>query len=240
MDKIVLIGASGMMGSDFPDDVIRSGADITDIQAIDKMIHKHNPKVVINCAGITDVSLCERFPEIAYLVHVAGSVNLAARCYFFGIKLIQVSTRYSGSSCIYGQTKKIAEDAVFNISTQNGIVRLPWLFGKKNDKRFVSTVRKCLEKNEPIPVYEETGSPTYTKDVAEFIVQEWKNIYGVMDVCNSGVVTREEWAKEIVKALGHKKAEFTLMKREIEMKETSSNMVHLLRPWKEALWFALT
>ena len=223
-----------MLGSDFPESVKRFRTDITDYQRLKDDIDFLKPKAIVNCANVGTFD-SEVDPQRAYLVHVAGSTNLAELCSKLGIKLIQISTVYSGSDGVYGKTKEIAEDCVLGINSWFAVVRLPWLFGQKNDKHFNSYVIRSLRAGEKIDIYDEVGMPTFTRDVADYILLHGIGITGKVDVMNDGVASRFLWASEIARRLGFSE---TLLE---ERNKRSQLVLHQggkqieLRSWTKAL-----
>ena len=57
-----------------------------------KFAELNRPDAIINCAGITDVTLCEENPELAYKVNALGARNLSIAARKVGAKFVQIST----------------------------------------------------------------------------------------------------------------------------------------------------
>ena len=55
----------------------REARDVSDADGVNMFAEMNRPDVIINCAGITDVQLCETEPELAYRVNALGARNLA-------------------------------------------------------------------------------------------------------------------------------------------------------------------
>jgi dTDP-4-dehydrorhamnose reductase len=74
----------------------RNGAehklDIADREAITSLCRSERPQLVINCAAITDLDLCERQPAFAYLVNARGAGLVAAASAEVGARCVHVST----------------------------------------------------------------------------------------------------------------------------------------------------
>ena len=128
--------------------------DITDKEAVAKVIREVNPDAVIHCAAWTAVDAAEdeENREKVRLVNVVGTQNIADICKELGIKMMYISTDYvfdgQGTTpwdpdCkdyapqnVYGQTKLDGELAVSGTVDKFFIVRIAWVFGK-NGKNFI-------------------------------------------------------------------------------------------------------
>lgn len=239
--RIALIGSRGMLGSSFSDDRIirlnRPEIDVTRIDTIKEQISRIQPQVIINCSGITDIPFCQENPDAAFQVNLGGAVNVAAVCFKHKIKLIQFSTTFSGNTNIYTKTKMYMENILPEIIEDYAILRLPWLFSKVNDKKFLSTIISCLKEHKPVPIYEdEVGSPTHTYDVTSYVLGNISSLKGIHDMANKGAVTRRQWASKVAGILGYKDISFGPIHRKIPMNTNSVvNKGIILRDWQEAL-----
>jgi len=85
-----------------------------------------------------------------------------------------------------------------------GIVRTSWLFGPPGNDfpaKILAAADRAEAAGEPLRVVgDEYGSPTYTVDVAEAIVELLGSgdVAGVHHVVNAGVVSRAGWARELL------------------------------------------
>ena len=66
--------------------------DITDMYQVSRYAGSTHPNVIINCAGMTDVTECEADMVTAYKVNALGARNVAAAARMVDAKIIQVST----------------------------------------------------------------------------------------------------------------------------------------------------
>lgn len=112
MEKILIIGASGLLGSKAyeigkkkyqvfgtylehkVDDENVIKLDVTKRNDVFKIIDKIKPDLVIDTHSITNVDYCETHQEEAWLVNVEGLKNVAEACKVFGCKLVFISTDY--------------------------------------------------------------------------------------------------------------------------------------------------
>jgi dTDP-4-dehydrorhamnose reductase len=138
--------------------------------------------VVVNCAAYTAVDAAESDEETAYAVNAAGPALLATACDRVGARLIHVSTDYvfpgdatepydvddePGPKGAYGRTKLAGELAVREILPASSyVVRTAWLYGTTG-KNFVKTMVRLERERETVSVVaDQTGSPTWSHDLA--------------------------------------------------------------------------
>lgn len=103
---LLIIGSTGTLGQALRRaaarrkmDVLgaaRSGAertlDIADAGAISALCRAERPQLVVNCAAVTDLDLCERQPATAYLVNTRAAGLIAAVSAEIGARCVHVST----------------------------------------------------------------------------------------------------------------------------------------------------
>ena len=87
MLKLWIVGASGQIGSAINEvldplemEVFNTDKEELDITDTDEVLNFgviNRPDVIINCAAITDVELCEKQPEEAFRVNALGARNLS-------------------------------------------------------------------------------------------------------------------------------------------------------------------
>lgn len=192
---------------------------------IHALLDRERPEALVNAAAWTDVDGCARDPALARArngdaVHVLAEAT-AAR----GIDLVHVSTnevfdgrRTDGVGYAhddptnpinpYGASKlagEIAATAAYRGagSARLGIVRTAWLYGPPgNDfpSKILAAADRARDAGEPLKVVsDEFGSPTFTHDVAEAIVELLGSgdVGGVHHVVNGGVASRADWAREL-------------------------------------------
>ena len=99
-DKIVIFGANGMLGHAlqqvFPKAHFFGHRDveISDENAVMKMVKQEGPCVLINAAAYTDVDGCEDNRDLAFAVNGNGPGYIAAACSEVGAILVHYSTDY--------------------------------------------------------------------------------------------------------------------------------------------------
>lgn len=226
--RILVTGVSGQLGYDVERELERRGIehlgtssrelDITDREAVERLMAAYRPDAAIHCAAYTKVDLAEDEPERCWAVNADGTRNMAAACRKTGAKLLYISTDYvfpgagersyetgdpTGPVNTYGRSKLAGELAVQSLLEKYFIVRISWVFGK-NGNNFVKTMLRLAEtKAELSVVCDQIGSPTYTADLAPLLcdmVQTER--YGVYHATNEGTCAWSEFAEAIFELAG--------------------------------------
>ena len=195
--------------------------DITDKASVEKVIKEANVDAVIHCAAWTAVDAAEdeeNQPKVR-LVNVTGTQNIADVCKELDIKMLYLSTDYvfdgQGTTpwepdCkdykplnVYGQTKYEGELAIEEHVKKFFTVRIAWVFGV-NGKNFIKTMLNLGKTHDHLTVVnDQTGSPTYTYDLARLLVDMIQtDKYGRYHATNEGLCTWYEFACEIFKQAG--------------------------------------
>ena len=230
--RILVTGVSGQLGYDVERELDQRGIehlgtssrelDITDREAVERLMESYRPDAVIHCAAYTKVDLAEDEPERCWAVNADGTRNVAAACRKTGAKLLYISTDYvfpgtgersyetgdpTGPVNTYGRSKLAGELAVQSLLEKYFIVRISWVFGK-NGNNFVKTMLRLAEtKAELSVVCDQIGSPTYTADLAPLLcdmVQTER--YGVYHATNEGTCAWSEFAEAIFELEGRQVA----------------------------------
>ncbi|TVX89399.1 dTDP-4-dehydrorhamnose reductase [Paenibacillus agilis] len=223
--KVLVTGADGQLGQDVVElflghghDVVacnRTKLDITKQEQCQQVLIEKRPDVVIHCAAYTAVDQAETDIDQAYLVNAVGTRNVAVAAELIGAKIVYISTDYVFDGCgnkpyheydntnpqgIYGKSKRAGEVLVQTLSSRYFIVRTSWVFGQYGTN-FVKTMMKLgLEREQLSIVHDQIGSPTYTVDLAEFLLNlVVTERYGIYHASNSGVCSWYEFAEEIMR-----------------------------------------
>ena len=225
--KVLVTGANGQLGYDVikrlnalgdePVGADREEFDITDGKATEDYITALRPDVIVHCAAYTAVDKAEDDRAICRNVNVDGTRTLALACEKIGAKLVYISSDYvfGGSGTqpleidapkdpqnIYGITKLGGEEEAKKCQ-KHFIVRTSWVFGI-NGGNFVKTMLRLADSHEKLTVVDDqTGSPTYTPDLARLICDMIKTEKcGTYHASNEGYCTWAEFAKEIMRQAG--------------------------------------
>lgn len=179
--------------------------DITDQEAVKRVISEVSPDAVIHCAAWTAVDMAEDDDKVALVrkVNAGGTQNIANVCRTLDCKMTYISTDYvfdgQGTEpwkpdCkdykplnVYGQTKLEGELAVSRTLEKYFIVRIAWVFGL-NGKNFIKTMINVGKTHDTVRVVnDQIGTPTYTLDLARLLVDMIETEkYGYYHATNEG------------------------------------------------------
>ena len=179
--------------------------DITDRNAVEKVITDIGPDTVIHCAAWTAVDLAEDPDKVDKVraINATGTQYIADVCKKLDCKMTYISTDYvfngQGTTpwdpdCkeynplnVYGQTKLEGELAVANTLNKYFIVRIAWVFGL-NGKNFIKTMLNIGKTHDEVRVVnDQIGTPTYTYDLARLLVDmNETDKYGYYHATNEG------------------------------------------------------
>lgn len=231
--KVFVTGVRGQLGFDVVNECKKRGyevigvdieeMDITDANAVERVITAACPDVVVHCAAWTAVDAAEDAENIPKVraVNAIGTQNIANVCKILGCKFIYISTDYvfDGQGTkpwvpdqkdyrplnVYGQTKLEGELAVAGTLEKYFIVRIAWVFGL-NGKNFIKTMLSVGKKYDTVRVVsDQIGTPTYTYDLARLLVDMAKTEkYGYYHATNEGgYISWYEFACEIFRQAGY-------------------------------------
>ncbi len=197
--------------------------DIIDPAAVENVFTRERPDAVVNCAAWTDVDGAENDPEGAFRINEAGPRILAAAAVRSGAALIHISTDFvfNGTERIpytetdapaplnvYGESKLAGEQAVLESGCSGAVVRTSWLYSPYG-RNFVKSILGAASENAEIRIVsDQWGSPTAADGLAETIVQMIPRLVAgsgraeIYNYCDSGVVSRADFAAEIVRQAG--------------------------------------
>lgn len=205
--------------------------DITDIDAIRKMVKDNNVNAIVNCAAWTNVDACETDEKLAALaekLNADAPENLAKVMQEVDGWLIQISTDYvfgkepynvpcgpgqkGTPTGVYGTTKLHGEQKIITTGCKYVIIRTAWLYSEFG-KNFCKTMLK-LTATKPVlkVVFDQCGTPTYAYDLAVAIkdilgtinISETPETFvGVYHYSNEGVCSWYDFTQMIAKIAGN-------------------------------------
>ena len=201
--------------------------DITDSDAVDRVLSEVKPDVIVHCAAWTAVDAAEDSDkrELVHKINAEGTANIAKAAKTIDAKMVYISTDYvfngQGTTpwdpdCkdyaplnVYGQSKLDGELAVSSALTKYFIVRIAWVFGK-NGKNFIKTMLRVGKDREFVTVVDDQiGTPTYTLDLSRLLVDMTETEkYGYYHATNSesvpgGYISWADFTEKIYEVAGY-------------------------------------
>lgn len=191
--------------------------DITDEAAVASYIDALKPDIIINCAAMTAVDLCESEQDKAYRINALGPKYLAKAAERTGAKLIHVSTDYvfdgqattpytedaaTNPTSVYGSTKQAGDEFVQEHCSRFFILRTAWVYGE--GKNFVKTMLRLAENGSKIRVVsDQFGTPTSALELARVITFLMvTEEYGIYHATCEGSTSWYDFALNIFKEAG--------------------------------------
>ena len=195
--------------------------DITDLDAVCKMVAENDVNAIVNCAAWTNVDGAED-PEKYELVEKLNATapeNLAKAMKEVNGWLVQISTDYVfgkepyNTPCredqkgtptgVYGATKLLGEQKIIATGCKYIIIRTAWLYSEFG-KNFCKTMLNLTATKPQLKVvFDQCGTPTYAWDLATAIIAALKNpVQGVYHYSNEGVCSWFDFTKMIAEYSG--------------------------------------
>lgn len=198
--------------------------DITDAEAVSKMVKENDVKTIVNCAAYTNVDKAETDKDFAELLNATAVRNLADAIKAKDGVLIHVSTDYvfggsndntphtedepANPSGVYGLTKLHGEQQIAESGCKAIILRTAWLYSEFG-KNFVKTMLNLTAtKPELKVVFDQCGTPTYARDLADAILdilenRKYEGNEGIYHFSNEGVCSWYDFTKMIAEYSGN-------------------------------------
>ena len=232
--KLFITGGSGLFGSKLAQKAIAKGMevysvenrsqcfygnpvklDITDREAVSRVIGIIKPDAIVHAASLTDVDKCELNKDLAWKINVDGTKNILQSIDERNPFLVYISTDYvfSGEKgCYvesdaadpvnyYGLTKLIAEELVqtrdeFLIARPSVIYGSSAATGKIN---FALFVLEKLRKGEKVKaVSDQWNTPTLNTNFADMTIEAIeRRLTGVYHLCGATRISRFDFARKI-------------------------------------------
>lgn len=246
--NILVTGANGQLGNEmriiskqtsynylFTDVVEAEGVettllDITDAEAVDKMVQEQHINCIVNCAAYTNVDKAESDAALCRKLNATAPKILAEAMKKAGGLLIQISTDYVfggdpyNTPCredqkgtptgVYGETKLEGERYIEDTGCDYVIIRTAWLYSEFG-KNFVKTMLNLTASKPALNVvFDQAGTPTYALDLAvaieavlnDYAAENPKNGYsktGIYHFSNEGVCSWYDFTKVIAELAGN-------------------------------------
>lgn len=246
--NILVTGANGQLGNEmriiskdttdsytFTDVVEVEGVettilDITDAEAIRKIVKEKDIRCIVNCAAYTNVDKAESDEALCHRLNAEAPKLLAEAMKEVGGLLIQISTDYVfggdpyNTPCredqkgtptgVYGKTKLEGERNIEATGCNYVIIRTAWLYSEFGHNFVKTMLGLTATKPRLTVVFDQAGTPTYAYDLAvaikavlaDYEKESPKDGYskrGTYHFSNEGVCSWFDFTKKIAELAGH-------------------------------------
>lgn len=193
--KILVTGVHGQVGHallqtlDSHHEIValdRTQLDLTDADAIRRVVQSIRPALIINPAAYTAVDKAESEPALAHAINAIAPAVMAEEAAKLNAGLIHFSTDYvfDGNKdtpyvetdavnplSVYGRSKLAGEIAIQSIGLPHLILRTSWVYGP-HGKNFLKTMlRLAAERDHLNVVADQWGAPTTSNAIATAVNQ---------------------------------------------------------------------
>ncbi len=192
---ILLTGARGQVGWELARTLSTLGKvvaldsralDLTDTDAIRRVVAEVNPRIIVNPAAHTAVDKAESEADKARALNATAPAMLAEEAKKRGALLIHYSTDYvfdgsgttpwqeddpTGPLNVYGASKLEGEQAIAASGCRHLIFRTSWVYGSRGANFLLTMGRLMRERPELKIVADQMGAPTWCRSLAEATAQ---------------------------------------------------------------------
>lgn len=219
--SIQVIATARKKPATLPDACAFQFLDITDPLAVNRVIEKNQPDVLINTAAATHVDWCEQNPDACRLTNTTAVNYLAEVCFKNNLHLIQLSTDFifNGTKPMldetenpdpvneYGRSKLAAEHVIQNSGVTWCILRTVLVYGVvagMNRPNIVLWVKQSLEEGKNIRVVnDQYRTPTLAEDLATgCYLAALQNAKGVYHISGKDLLTPYDMAVQTADFFG--------------------------------------
>lgn len=201
----------------------KGDVDITDTEAVRKLVLDFKPELVVHAAALLVTDFCEKNPDVCWQVNVKGALNVGESCRDAGAKMVFFSTEqvFNGNqgpgpfretdlpqpNTVYGKNKLEAETRLSQMLPQLWILRFAWTFGfpERNlplsPNLFWEVVRAALRGERLNVPVNELRSLTYIYDIIDQFERVFDLPFGLYHVGSPNRMNRYDVACEILRLL---------------------------------------
>ena len=223
--RIIVLGSGGRLGAALVREWRAAGEDVTgfaraeldlgDDERLRATLAPLGFDVLVNCAALTNVDLCETEPELAHRINAHAVKTLAEIASTGGGRVIHVSTDYVFDGAkqtsyveedaaepisVYGASKRAGEIALLEVSDKHLAVRVSWVFGPDRPSFIDGILKRALEHDHAEAIADKVAVPTYTLDAAHLLRPFLADIPagGLLHLCNGGACTWQEYGQHAI------------------------------------------
>ncbi|WP_444633061.1 dTDP-4-dehydrorhamnose reductase [Cupriavidus oxalaticus] len=266
---ILVIGANGQVGFELTRSLAPLGrveaadrriCDLSDASAIDRLVDRVRPDLIVNAGAYTAVDMAETDADAAFAVNARAPQVLAWAAARIGARLIHYSTDYvfdgdkvgwyteddtPAPRSVYGRSKLEGEEAVAASGCEHWIFRTSWVFGLHGGNFAKTMLRVAAERDSLRVVADQFGAPTPAWLIADVTAQaisrgwspaEGKKVgSGIFHLCASGETTWHEYASVLLARAAERGANLRVQASQVEPIPASAYPVAAARPTNSRL-----
>lgn len=228
--KILVTGKNGQVGFELMRSLAPLGTvvgvdidecDLQDILAVERLLDKVQPELIVNPAAYTAVDKAESEPALAHSINAKAPEVMAQYAGRHHIPIIHYSTDYVfdglkegeyletdevNPQSVYGKTKALGELAVRNNAPKHIILRTSWVFGSHGGN-FLKTILKLAQERDKLSIVsDQVGSPTSAALLADVTAEIVKQLfepgavqkYGTYHLVSEGETSWHGYAQMVV------------------------------------------
>ena len=224
MEKLLIIG-KGFLGNSLSKlainkfDLIQASlkhdlfVDIQEIQSIEKLIKKHNPDIIINCAAITEIEKMENNSQKLFLVNSKGPENIAKISKKYSKKFIHISTDsvFDGTKKKYNELdlpnplneyskSKFQGEQLVLKSNPNSIIVRTNFYGYNDDGKFLfNWIINQLNNKKPITGFKDIiFNPLEINNLCELLLELCLvDFKGIIHLSGDEIFSKYDFIKKI-------------------------------------------
>lgn len=219
--KLVIVGSGGRLGAALHriysgvyqvTGIYRDEMDLMSNEEIEARLSPLSFDVLINCAALTNVDYCENHEEEALQINAHAVRAMAevcakkhARCIHFSTDYVfdgKKKTPYVETDAalplgIYGESKRIGEIALLEVSDKNLAVRVSWVFGPDRPSFVDQILKRAASEAHVEAVGDKFSAPTLTLDVAALLNPFLREVKagGILHLSNRGECTWQQYGQ---------------------------------------------
>jgi dTDP-4-dehydrorhamnose reductase len=187
---ILLTGKTGQIGSALLHSLSSIGEvvaparldlDLLDSENLRRVVRDIRPQIIVNAAAYTAVDAAETKEAMAHAVNAAAPAVLAEEAKKVGALIVHYSTDYVFDGLksspyeetdaplplnVYGKTKLAGEQAIRDSGAHHLIFRTAWVYSTRGRNFLWTILRLATEREELRIVQDQTGSPTWSREIA--------------------------------------------------------------------------
>lgn len=242
--RILVVGSNGLLGQKMAEQLVRGTSyritlasvedepvrelesvpyvrlDITVRKEVRELVAELRPDVIVNCAAMTNVDLCETERELAWKINVSGVESLAEAAKKLHAVLVHVSSDYvfDGKNgpyteddrpeplSYYGKSKLASENALRSAGVAFLVARTMVLYGHAPGVKanFALWLIQSLQARQSVRIVDDQiGNPTLVDDLAYALLRAVElGKTGIYNIAGRDICSRYEFAVRLARVFG--------------------------------------